>query len=86
MPKAHTAVSAIGFTTRATLSVSVGSAGYLITVFAVAYALGSPVLVAATGGVERRHLLVAALCLFALANGAAAFAPSWTPGLLSRVV
>ncbi|HEX2108178.1 MAG TPA: MFS transporter [Rubrobacteraceae bacterium] len=59
------------------LAVSVGSAGYLITVFAVVYALGSPVLVAATGGVERRHLLIAALCLFAFANGAAALAPSF---------
>jgi MFS transporter, DHA1 family, inner membrane transport protein len=68
------------------LSVSVGSAGYLITVFAVAYALGSPVLVAATGGVERRHLLVAALCLFALANGAAAFAPSFFWLLGARVL
>jgi Major Facilitator Superfamily len=59
------------------LSVSVGSAGYLITVFAVVYALGSPALVVATGDVERRRLLVAALCLFALANEAAAFAPSF---------
>src|ERR671926_1508208 len=59
------------------LSVSVGSAGYLITIFAVVYALGSPVLVAATGGLERRRLLVGALCLFALANAAAAFAPSF---------
>ena len=59
------------------LSVSVGSAGYLITVFAAVYALGSPALVVATGDVERRRLLVAALCLFALANGAAAFAPSF---------
>ncbi len=34
------------------LSVSVGSAGYLITVFAVVYALGSPALVVATGNVD----------------------------------
>jgi DHA1 family inner membrane transport protein len=59
------------------LSVSVGSAGYLITVFALVYALGSPVLVAATGGLERRRLLVGALCLFVLANAAATFAPSF---------
>jgi len=59
------------------LSVSVGSAGYLITIFAVVYALGSPVLVATTGGVERRQLLVGALWLFAFASGAAAFAPSF---------
>jgi MFS transporter, DHA1 family, inner membrane transport protein len=68
------------------LSVSVGSAGYLITVFAVVYALGSPVLVVATGDVERRRLLVAALCLFALANGAAAFAPSFFWLLGARVL
>ncbi len=69
----------------ADLSVSVGSAGYLITVFAVAYALGSPALVAAAGGVERRHLLIAVLCLFALANGAAAIAPSFFWLLGARV-
>src|SRR5919202_1500774 len=67
------------------LSVSVGSTGYLITVFAVVYALGSPVLVAATGEVERRQLLVAALCLFAPANGAAAFVPSFFWLLGARV-
>jgi predicted MFS family arabinose efflux permease len=52
------------------LSVSVSAAGYLVTVFAVAYAVGSPILVAATGRMARRRLLVAALILFALANGA----------------
>lgn len=57
------------------LSVSVGSAGYLITIFAVVYALGSPVLIAATGCLETRPLLVGALCLFALSNAVAAFAP-----------
>ena len=47
----------------------------LITIFAVVYALGSPVLIAATGCLERRRLLVGALCLFALSNAVAAFAP-----------
>lgn len=67
------------------LSVSVGTAGHLVTVFAVAFAVLSPVLVAATGGVERRRLLVTALALFALANAAAAIAPTFSLLLLSRV-
>ncbi len=36
------------------LEVSVGAAGQLITVYAVVYAVGSPVLVTLTGGVPRR--------------------------------
>jgi MFS transporter, DHA1 family, inner membrane transport protein len=57
------------------LSVSVGTAGHLVTVFA--FALLSPVLVAATAHVQRRRLLVTALALFALANAAAAVAPTF---------
>ena len=53
------------------LSVSVGTAGHLVTVFAVAYAVLSPFLVAATGRVPRRRLLVITLVLFAGANAAA---------------
>jgi predicted MFS family arabinose efflux permease len=68
------------------LSVSTGAAGQLLTVFAVAYALLSPVLVAATGRVARRRLLVAALVLFALANLLGALAPNYALLLASRVV
>ncbi len=68
------------------LSVSVATAGHLVTVFAVAYAIGSPVLVAFTGHVARRRLLVAALVLFALANAAAAFAPTYLLLLAARVL
>jgi len=68
------------------LSVSVANAGLLVTVFAVTFALGSPLLVSATSGVERRRLLVGALVLFALANVAAALAPSFAALLGARVV
>ena len=66
-------------------SVPVRSAGHLVTVFAVAYAVGSPILVTLTEKVPRRWLVVAALVLFALANGAAAVAPSFGLLLASRV-
>ena len=67
------------------LSVSVASAGLLVTVFAATFAVGSPVLVAAAGNVGRRRLLVGALVLFALANVAAALAPSFSVLLGARV-
>jgi predicted MFS family arabinose efflux permease len=67
------------------LSVSIGTAGHLMTVFAVAYALVSPVFVAATTRVDRRQLLVASLVLFAVANAAAAAAPTFSLLLAARV-
>lgn len=68
------------------LSVSVANAGLLVTVFAVTFAIGSPVLVSAASGVDRRRLLSGALVLFALANVAAALAPSFAVLLGARVV
>ena len=68
------------------LSVSVGTAGYLVTVFAVAYAVGSPLLVAVTGKVARRRLLVGSLTLFAVANAAAAVVPTFSLLLATRVL
>ena len=62
------------------LSVSVGTAGNLVTVFAVTYAVVSPVLVTLTGTVAPRKVLVAAMAVFAAANLAAVFAPTF--GLL----
>ncbi|MDB4986680.1 MAG: transporter [Myxococcaceae bacterium] len=53
------------------LSVSVASAGQLVTVFALAYALSSPVLTALTGGLNRGRLLVGVLGAFAVANAVA---------------
>lgn len=67
------------------LSVSVGMAGQLVTVFAVAYAILCPFLVAATARVSRRRLLVVTLALFAAANALAAVAPTFFVLLVSRV-
>jgi predicted MFS family arabinose efflux permease len=67
-------------------SISVANAGLLVTVFAVTFAIGSPILVSAASGVERRRLLGGALVLFALANVAAALAPSFYVLLVARVV
>lgn len=68
------------------LGVSVGTAGHLVTVFAVTYAVSSPVLVTLAGGVAPRRILVAAMAVFALANAAAVIAPTFGLLLLCRVL
>jgi len=67
------------------LSVSMATAGHLVTVFAVAFALSSPVLVALTARVARRRLLVITLSLSALTNVAAAAASTFSLLLGARV-
>ncbi len=52
----------------ADLSVGVSSAGLLVTAFALAYAVSSPVLTALTGNYDRRRLLILAMAAFAIAN------------------
>jgi predicted MFS family arabinose efflux permease len=52
----------------ADLSVSVVTAGQLVTVFALTYAFSSPILTALTGSVDRRKLLILSMTAFALAN------------------
>ena len=68
------------------LSVSVGTAGQLITSYAIVYAVGSPILVTVTGRVARRRLLILSLAVFAGANVAAVVISSFGPLLASRVV
>jgi DHA1 family inner membrane transport protein len=68
------------------LSVSVATAGHLVTVFAVTYAVSSPVLATLTGSVGRKRLLVAAMALFVAGNLASVISPSFEILLASRVV
>ncbi|MDP8944412.1 MAG: hypothetical protein M3N03_00570 [Actinomycetota bacterium] len=62
------------------LSVSV------VTVFAVTYAISSPVLVTLAGSAAPRRILVAAMAVFALANAAAVAAPTFGLLLLCRIL
>ncbi|WP_028608350.1 MFS transporter [Paenibacillus harenae] len=66
--------------------VSVSAAGQLITVFSLAYAFGTPILMAATARVERRKLLIVALAVFAAGNGIAVLLPGFGFLMASRVV
>ena len=68
------------------LSVSVASAGQLVTVFALTYAFSSPILTALTGSLNRRRLLILSMIGFALANAFAFAARDYWGLMAARVV
>ena len=68
------------------LSVSLVSAGQLVTVFALTYALSSPVLTALTGDMDRRQLLIASMLAFAAANFVAWSAHTYPALLGARIL
>lgn len=68
------------------LRVTAATAGSLVTIFAIAYAFGSPLIAVATAGVERKRLLIGALAAFALANLVAAMAPNFASLAAARVL
>lgn len=60
--------------------------GQLMTIYAVAYALLSPLLVALTGSVGRRRVMTAGFALFALAAAISAVAPNFAVLSGARVI
>jgi len=68
------------------LGVSVGVAGQLVTVFALAYAFSSPVLATLFGNINRRKLLIAAMAVFAAANLLAFTATGYWSLMTARVL
>ena len=70
----------------ADLAVSIQAAGQLMTIFALTYALSSPLMTALTGSVDRRNLLIASMAVFAAANVVAAVAPSYWALAAARVL
>jgi predicted MFS family arabinose efflux permease len=68
------------------LGVSVAAAGQLATAFALAYAVGAPVLATVLGRWERRRVLVAALVVSALGNALSALASTYPLLVGTRVL
>ena len=60
--------------------------GLLITAFAVAFALGAPLLALITDQLPRRTVIVAGLGVFAAGNAAAALAPGYSWLIGARIV
>ncbi|HEV7334922.1 MAG TPA: MFS transporter [Bosea sp. (in: a-proteobacteria)] len=70
----------------AAFGVSVDMAGLLISVFAIAYAVGSPVLSTLLGNLDRRRVLIGSLGVFTLANLLAAFTSDFGWLMLARIL
>src|SRR5262245_18788474 len=70
----------------ADLQISVAATGQLVTAYALAYALGSPILAVAFNNFDRRHVLTLALSGFVAANLLAVASTSFPLLLASRVL
>jgi predicted MFS family arabinose efflux permease len=68
------------------LSVGIATAGQLVTIFALAYAVSSPILTALTGSIDRRGLLIFSMVLFAASNLVAASVPTYWSLVAARVL
>lgn len=68
------------------LGISVSAAGQLMTVFALAYAILSPVLAALTARLPRKRLLLLALTVFVAGNALTALAPTYPLVMATRVI
>lgn len=66
--------------------VSVDTAGLLISIFAIAYAIGSPVLSTLFGNLDRKLVLIGSLIVFTSANLLAAFTTGFAWLMLARIV
>ncbi|MGX5734665.1 MFS transporter [Bosea thiooxidans] len=68
------------------LGVSVDTAGLLISIFALSYAIGSPIFSTLLGDADRKLVLVGAMTVFGLANLGAAFAGDFWVVMGARIV
>ena len=68
------------------LDISIVSAGQLISVFALGYAVSGPLLLAVTAKAERKRLYLIALFIFFLSNLVAYFSPNFAVLMVSRVL
>jgi len=68
------------------LNVSIGTAGQLITIFALVFAIAGPVLLTITATVERKKLFLIALSVFFIGNVFTYFSPTFTLMMAARVL
>lgn len=73
-------------TIAADFNITLGTAGQLITVFALIYAIAGPVLLVLTSKIERKKLYLASLFAFFLGNIMTYFSPTFTFMMVARVL
>src|SRR6266496_2202061 len=73
-------------TIAADLHVSVSTAGQLTTIFALAYAISSPLIAAFTGGWDRRLLLAGGMVLFTVGMAGQALGTTFAVVAVARLL
>lgn len=68
------------------LNVSISTAGQLITVFALIYAIAGPVLLVMTNKYERKKVYLISMAIFFLGNIITYFSPNYTVMMIARVL
>lgn len=66
-------------------NISLSTAGQLITVFALIYAIAGPVLLVLTNNIERKKLYLASMFVFFIGNVMTYFSPNFTFMMVARV-
>lgn len=67
-------------------NISLSTAGQLITMFALIYAIAGPVLLALTSKIERKKLYLTSLFVFLIGNVMTYFSPNFTFMMIARVL
>lgn len=69
-----------------TMGITLGSAGQLITIFSLVYAIGTPILMALTASMDRRRLIIYSLGIFVLGNILSFALPGYGLFVAARVI
>lgn len=68
------------------LTISIPSAGLLVSLYAIGVAIGAPILTALTSKIPRKQLLIYVMLLFIIGNGIATIAPGFVSLVIARIV
>ncbi|WP_252504284.1 MFS transporter [Sporosarcina sp. Marseille-Q4943] len=68
------------------LNVSIGTAGQLITVYALVFAIAGPVLLSLTAKVERKKLYLLSMAVFFVGNIVTYLSPNFTSLMIARII
>ncbi|MFC5602859.1 MFS transporter [Sporosarcina koreensis] len=68
------------------LNVSIGTAGQLISVYALVFAIAGPVLLSLTAKIERKKLYLVTMAIFFAGNIMTFFSPTFTFVMIARVI
>ncbi|WP_214853691.1 MFS transporter [Exiguobacterium sp. s166] len=68
------------------LNITIAKAGTLVSAFAIAFAIGTPITMSLTGHLERRKLMLSLIFVWIILNICSGIAPNYELLLLSRIV